>query len=99
MSGFDGVIFSAKFKDVQVKVNSYNFNAPFQMLDLNGLVHLETIEAKINEWQDDLYQYLKFDLNLNPKISIKFNLIDVGFSNEHTQHIINTRPEIEIDDY
>lgn len=40
MSDFDGLIFTTKFKDVQVKVNSYNFNAPFEMLDLNGLVHL-----------------------------------------------------------
>lgn len=102
LSDFDGIIFSAKLKDVQVKINSYAFHSPFEILDLNGCISVEDIQTKIDEWQDDIYQYIKFDLDLNPKIGIKFNLIDVGFANDYIEnmlHVANASPGIDIDDY
>lgn len=41
-------------------------------------------------------------MDLNPKIGIKFNLIDVGFASDYIEnmlHIANAGPGIDIDDY
>ena len=97
---FDGVIFSCYLKDVQVKMNSYSFNAPFEILDLNGFITVEEIETKIDDWQDDIYQYINYDLSLSPRIVIKPNLITLDEeSPESIQHIVNSGPDIWIDDY
>lgn len=81
-------------------MNSYSFNAPFEILDLNGFITVEEIETKIDDWQDDIYQYINYDLSLSPRIVIKPNLITLDEeSPESIQHIVNSGPDIWIDDY
>lgn len=69
------------------------------MIDLNGSVSLDHIRTSINEWKDQIFKSLEYNLSISPTIVIKFNLINLNKEIKYNHNLVRASNKISINDY